>query len=267
VPLPGATATLTTALDRHVVQDRSVIGVLEGADGARKDEWVLVSGHPDHDGADGTQIWNGADDNGSGTVGLVAIAEAYAQAAREGKRPKRSIMFAAFNSEERGLLGAWAFTEAPTVPLDQIVAVVNMDMIGRNEEVPEGGGFRFGGLPVQSAESNANSVTLLGWSRSASLTAVVEQANQAYGLKLKKDYDNNVSNLIRRSDHWPFIQHGVPGIWFHTGLHPDYHTVYDRPEKINYPKMEKIARLVHQVSWDLAQSPTRPRLGPPPATP
>jgi Zn-dependent M28 family amino/carboxypeptidase len=135
-----------------------------------------------------------------------------------------------------------------------------MDMIGRNEEVPEGGGARFRGLPVQTAESNNNALTLLGWSRSASLTSAVESANRGFGLELKKGYDNNLSNLIRRSDHWPFLQHGVPGVWFHTGLHPDYHTANDRPEKINYPKMEKIARLVHQASWELANAPGRPRL-------
>lgn len=259
-PLAGITATLETSVNRSVVRDRNVVAVLEGSDAALKDQWIVISGHPDHDGASSDQIWNGADDNGSGTVGLVAIAEAYALAAREGRRPRRSILFAAFNSEERGLLGAWAFTEAPLVPLPQIVAVLNMDMIGRNEEVPAGGGNRFRGLPVQTAESNNNSVTLLGWSRSPTLTSAIERANQAYGLQLKKNYDNNPSNLIRRSDHWPFIQRGVPGIWFHTGLHPDYHTVYDDPEKINYPKMEKIARLVHQVSWDLAQGSERPRL-------
>ncbi|MEP7345759.1 MAG: M28 family peptidase [Gemmatimonadaceae bacterium] len=258
--LPGVSTTITTTVTRHVVRDRNVIAILEGGDPQLKDEWVIISGHPDHDGADGAQIWNGADDNGSGTVGLVAIAEAFAAAARSGQRPKRSVMFASFNSEERGLLGAWAFAEAPLVPLDKIVAVLNMDMIGRNEEVPEGGGARFRGLPAQTAESNNNSLTLLGWSRSASLTSAVEQANAPFGLVLKKAYDNNLSNLIRRSDHWPFLQHGVPGIWFHTGLHPDYHTVGDRPEKINYPKMEKIARLVHQAGWELANAPTRPRL-------
>ena len=263
-PLPiGGTVTLTTSVTRTVVRDRNVVAAIEGSDPRLKNEWVIVSGHPDHDGADGAQIWNGADDNGSGTVGLVAIAEAYARAAASGVRPKRSVLFAAFNSEERGLLGAWAYAESPLVPLEQTVAVLNMDMIGRNEEVPDGGGggARFRGLPAQSAESNANSVTLLGFSRSPSLTAAVERANRAFGLTLKKNYDNNVSNLIRRSDHWPFIQHGVPGIWFHTGLHPDYHTIYDRPEKINYPKMEKIARLVHQVSWDLANGADRPQLG------
>jgi hypothetical protein len=260
IPLPGIMAALVTSVQRTVVRDRNVVAMLEGSDTTLKNQWVVISGHPDHDGAFGDQIWNGADDNGSGTVGLVAIAEAYAMAAKEGRRPRRSILFAAFNSEERGLLGAWAFTEAPLVPLAQIVAVLNMDMIGRNEEVPIGGGNRFRGLPVQTAESNNNSVTLLGWSRSAALTSAVERANAAYGLTLKKSYDNNISNLIRRSDHWPFIQRGVPGIWLHTGLHPDYHTIYDDPEKINYPKMEKITRLVHQVSWDLAQGGERPRM-------
>jgi Zn-dependent M28 family amino/carboxypeptidase len=89
------------------------------------------------------------------------------------------------------------------------------------------------------------------------LKAAVEQANRTFGLKLKMDLDNNPSNLLRRSDQWPFLQRGVPAIWFHTGLHPDYHTPNDRPEKINYEKMEKIARLVHQVSWDLAQQQTK----------
>lgn len=260
LPLPGVSVTITTSVNRHVVRDRNVVGTLEGSDQALKDEWIIISGHPDHDGGEGDQVRNGADDNGSGTVGLVAIAEAYAAAAARGQRPRRSVMFAAFNSEERGLLGAWAFTEAPLVPLPSIVAVLNMDMIGRNEEVPESGGPRFRGLPAQTAESNSNSLTLLGWSRSPSLTAAVEGANREIGLVLKKNYDNNASNLIRRSDHWPFLQRGVPGIWFHTGLHPDYHTIYDDPEKINYPKMEKIARLVYQASWDLAQGGSRPRI-------
>ena len=260
VPLSGTTVTLTTTVQRHVVRDRNVVAALEGGDPSLKDEWIIITGHVDHNGAEGEQIYNGADDNGSGTVGLIAIAEAYATAAAEGKRPKRSILFASFNSEERGLLGAWAFTEAPLVPLGRIVAVLNMDMIGRNEEVPEGGGARFRGLPFQTAESNNNSVTLLGWSKSASLTSAIEKANSAYALTLKKNYDNNASNLLRRSDHWPFLQRGVPAVWFHTGLHPDYHLVTDDAQRINYPKMERIARLIHQVSWDLAQSPTRPSL-------
>jgi Zn-dependent M28 family amino/carboxypeptidase len=260
------TVTMTASVHHHVVADRSVVAAIEGSDAALKNEHVLISAHFDHDGADGPRVYNGADDDGSGTVALVDIAEAYALAAQAGQRPKRSIIFAAWNSEERGLLGAWAYTEDPIVPLDRIVAVLNMDMIGRNEEVQSGGGGRFRGLDLQTAESNANATNVIGTVRSPDLRAVVERANQGLALDLRFRYDNNISNLMRRSDHWPFIQRGVPAVWVHTGLHPDYHTIYDRPEKINYPKMEKIARMVYQASWDLANAAARPRLRPVTAT-
>jgi hypothetical protein len=259
VPLPGAEISLTVDVNRHIVPDRTIVGLIEGSDPQLKNEVVIVSAHHDHQGADGDQIFNGADDNVSGTAAVIDIAEAYVLAAQEGVRPKRSILFAVFGSEERGpLLGSWAYTERPLRPLDKTVAVLNMDMIGRNMEVPIGGGARFAGLTVQSAESNANSVNIIGHSRHPALKAAVEQANQAYGLTLKMDLDNNSSNLLRRSDQWPFLQRGVPAVWFHTGLHPDYHTVNDRPERINYDKMEKIARLVHQVSWNLANAAQAP---------
>ena len=262
VAVDDVTVTLSLDVRRHIVPDRSVIAALEGSDPKLKDEWVVISSHHDHDGADGAVILNGADDNGSGTVGLIAIAEAYASAAGKGQRPRRSILFASFNSEERGLLGSWAFVASPPVPLAKIMAILNMDMVGRDEEVPEGGGPKFRGLPVQKAETNRDTFTLLGHSRSTALAESIERSNATggFGLRIKKDYDNNVSNLIRRSDHWPFLQHGVPGVWFHTGLHPDYHTANDRPEKIRYDKMEQIVRLVHQASWDLAQQELRPRL-------
>ena len=256
----GPRVALATDVRHHVVPDRNVLAAIEGCDPKLKDEWVIISCHHDHNGADGDQIYNGADDNGSGVVGMLEIAEAYALAAQEGHRPKRSILFAAFNSEERGLLGSWAFVERPPVPLDRIVAVLNMDMVGRDEEVPEGGGPRFRGLPVQSAESNHNAVNLLGYSHSPSLARTIEQANAAFGLTLKQVLDNNASNLLRRSDQWPFLQRGVPAVFIHTGLHPDYHTPADRPEKIKYAKMERIVRLVHQASWDLAQQPGRPKV-------
>ncbi len=263
IALPGARVELHTAVDRHIVPDRNVVALVEGSDPKLKDEWVIVSAHYDHNGADATQIFNGADDNGSGTVALIEIAEAYALAAKEGRRPKRSVLFAAWNSEERGLLGAWAYTEQPLAPLSTIAAVLNMDMIGRNEEIPPGGGQRFAGLEVQTAESNVNALNLMAFSKVPDITAAVERANAGIGLDLKKRYDNNSSNLVRRSDQWPFLQRGVPAMGFITGLHPDYHTQYDRPEKINYAKMEKIARLVHQVSWDIANADARPK---PPAS-
>ena len=258
-PVVGRTITLRTAVDRHVVPDRNVLGLIEGSDPKLKDEWVLVTAHFDHDGVNGTQILNGADDNGSGTVALLEIADAYALASRQGQRPKRSVLFCAWNSEERGLLGAWAYTEAPPAPLANIAGVLNMDMIGRNEEVQVGGGGRFNGLEVQTAESNANAVNMMGYARAPELAALVDAANGGIGLDIKKRYDNNASNLVRRSDQWPFLQRGVPALGFMTGLHPDYHTTYDRPEKINYVKMEKIARLIYQASWNLANATARPR--------
>jgi hypothetical protein len=259
VAVPGPRIALTLTVNRHIVPDRSIVALVEGSDPQLKNEVVIVSAHHDHEGADGNQVFNGADDNGSGTVAAIDIAEAYALAARAGQRPRRSVLFAVFGSEERGpLLGSWAYTERPLRPLDKTVAVLNMDMIGRNMEVPVGGGRRFNGLEVQSAESNNNSVNIIGHSRHPALKAAVEQANAGYNLQLKMDLDNNASNLLRRSDQWPFLQRGVPALWFHTGLHPDYHTANDRPEKINYDKMEKVARLVHQLSWNLAQQPARP---------
>ena len=259
--LPGVSVTITTALQRTVVPDRNVVAMLEGSDPVLKDEYVLIAAHPDHNGADGAQIFNGADDNGSGTVGLLAIADAYARAAAQGIRPKRSILFVALNSEERGpLMGAWGYVEAPVVPLARTVAMLNMDMIGRNEEIPPNGGARFRGLPVQSADANRNSVNLYGFSRSNTLTAAIERSNAAIKLTLEKRYDNNISQLLRRTDMWAFQQSGVPAVTFATGLHPDYHRVEDRPERIEYDKMERIVRLVHQASWDLANAPDRPAL-------
>jgi hypothetical protein len=262
IRLPGVEVHLTAAVDRHPVPDRNVLAKIEGADPRLKDEWVIVSAHFDHDGATAQQILNGADDDGSGTVGLLEIAEAYVLAASAGQRPKRSVLFAAFNSEERGLLGAWAYTMQPVAPLDKTIAVLNMDMIGRNEEVPPQGGGRFSGLDPQTAESNANALNVIGSVRSPDLKAAVDQANRDTRLDIRYRYDNNTSQLMRRSDHWPFIQHGVPGIWIFTGLHPDYHTAGDRAERINYEKMEKILRLVHQLSWTLANADERPALLP-----
>ena len=164
------------------------------------------------------------------------------------------MLFAAWNSEERGLLGAWAYTEQPLAPLidDRGGAEHGHDRPQRGD--PGRRRPRFAGLEVQTAESNSNALNLMAFSKVPDITAVVEKANAGIGLELKKRYDNNSSNLLRRSDQWPFLQRGVPAMGFITGLHPDYHTQYDRPEKINYVKMEKIARLVHQVSWDIANA-------------
>ena len=258
IDLPGPVVSIQASVERHITRGRNVVGLIEGSHRALRDEVVILSAHHDHNGADGADVFNGADDDGSGIVGLLEIAEAYSEAARDGQRPRRTVMFAAWDAEERGLLGAWYHAERPRFALEDIAAVLNMDMIGRNEEVPEDGGSRFRGLEVQTAESNANAINILGQTYSADMKAAVERANEVYGLELKFRYDNSRSNLLRRSDQWPFLQNGVPALWFHTGLHPDYHTPNDTPERIEYEKMERIARLVHRTSWSIAQAGGRP---------
>ena len=260
VPL-GITAEITASVTRKTIPDRNVVALLEGSDPKLRDEVVIVCAHYDHDGVNGDNVLNGADDDGSGTIGMMEIAEAFALAAEKGQRPRRSVLFAAWNSEERGLFGAWAYTERPLRPLAQTAAVLNMDMIGRNEEVPEGGTGRFRGLETQTAESNDNAVNIIGTTRSAAMKHTIERANRVTNLTLRLRYDNNASQLMRRSDHWPFLNRGVPAVWIHTGLHPDYHTPNDDAERINYPKMEKIARMVYQAAWDLANTATRPSMG------
>lgn len=256
--LPGARVSLTTAVERHVTEGRNILAMAEGSDPALRDEVVIIGAHHDHNGADSADVYNGADDDGSGTVGVMAVAEAYARAAADGDLPRRSVMFAVWDAEERGLLGAWYYTLRPLFPMPATVAVLNMDMIGRHEEVPAEGGGRFRGLEPQSAESNANAINILGYSRTPELAAQVQAANEPFGLTLRMRYDNNESNLLRRSDHWPFLQNDVPALWFHTGLHPDYHTPFDDADRIEYEKMTRIVRLVHQVSWNLANAEERP---------
>ncbi|MEE2637859.1 MAG: M28 family peptidase [Acidobacteriota bacterium] len=258
ISLTGPRIEITTTVARHVIENRNVVGLIEGSDPHRRNEWIIISAHYDHDGAQGPQIFNGADDDASGVAALIEIAEAYAVAATEGQRPARSILLAAWNSEEQGLLGAWAYVRSPLHPLDDTVAVLNMDMIGRDEEIPSGGGIRFRGLEPQTAETNRNAVNILGYSRSPDLRRAATQANTSTALELRFRYDNNASNLLRRSDQWPFLYREVPAIFIHTGLHPDYHTERDRADKIRYPKMTRIVKLVHQLSWELAQDPRRP---------
>lgn len=262
LPLKNARASLTTAVERHVTPGRNILAMIEGSDSTLRDEVVIISGHYDHDGADSVDVYNGADDNGSGAVGVMAVAEAYARAAESGDRPRRTVLFAAWDAEERLMLGSWYYTQHPRFPMKSTVAVLNMDMIGRNEEVPEDGGRRFRGLTPQTAESNANALNIIGTSRTPELAARIQAAARPFRLTIRNRYDNNESNLLRRSDHWPFLNNGVPAVWFFTGLHPDYHRPGDDADKINYGKMTRIVKLLHAVSWDLANADARPAAEP-----
>jgi hypothetical protein len=258
VPLKDARASLTTAVERHVMPGRNILAMIQGSDSTLRNEVVIVSGHYDHEGADSIDIFHGADDNASGAVGTMAVAAAYARAAKEGRRPRRTVLFAAWDAEERPELGAWYYTRHPRFPLKSTVAVLNMDMIGRNEEVPQNGGGRFRGLTPQTAESNANAMNIIGSSRSPDLAADIKTAGKPFGLKIQFRYDNNESNLMRRSDQWPFINNGVPAVWFFTGLHPDYHRSSDTADKLTYEKMTRVVKLLHAVSWNLSNADGRP---------
>ena len=236
---------------------RNVLAFVEGSDPDLKNELVIVSAHFDHVGSHNGEIFNGADDDASGTVALLEIAEAFALAH---EKPRRSVLFAAWNAEERGLLGSWYYTEKPPYPLEKTVALFQMDMIGRNEEVPDPENPRFRGLEKQSAADNTNSLHLLGYSLSRDFQALVTEQNQRIGLDLKLQYDQNPSNLLRRSDNWPFLVSNVPALFFHTGLHPDYHRPTDTADKINYAKLEKVTRLIFLCTWEAADTATPPRL-------
>ena len=247
--VPGVVIEARRAIrDRRVVQTRNVVGVIEGSDPVLKNEYVLVTGHYDHVGQKDQFIYHGADDNASATAAVLAIAEAFRALPTP---PKRSVMFLVFEAEEDGLLGAFHYVANPIVPLDKTVAVLNMDMIGRDEDSPTWN---------THAADNVNGVNLIGTLYSPDVRKVVEAENRAIGLRLdyKTDADDR-EGWFSRSDHYPFAVKGVPVAFFNTGEHPDYHTANDTWDRINYPKMEKIVRLVYLSTRSLANSPSRPR--------
>jgi hypothetical protein len=247
--IPGVTVNLRRAIgDRDVIQTRNVIGMIEGTDPKLKDEYVVITGHYDHVGQRDRFIYHGADDNASACAAAIAMAEAFAG---NPAKPKRSVVFLIFEAEEDGLLGAFHYMANPIVPLEKTVAVLNMDMIGRDEESPTWN---------TKAADNRNGVNVIGTLYNPDLRRVIEQENTTIGLTLdyKTDRDDR-EGWFSRSDHFPFAIKGVPMVLFNTGEHPDYHTANDTWDRINYPKMEKIVRLVYQSARTLADSPTRPK--------
>ena len=233
--------------ERRVVQTRNVVGLLEGSDPALRAEAVAITAHYDHVGVSGDRIYHGADDNASGTAGVLEIARAFA---RSPERPKRSILFLVFEAEERGLLGAFQYVERPLVPLDKTVAVLNMDMIGRDEDSPTWN---------TRAADNKNGLNIVGTLYNPDLRKVIEAENKDIGLTLdyKTDGDDRES-WFSRSDHFPFAIRGVPMVLFNTGEHPDYHTENDTWDRINYEKMERIVRLIYGTAATVANAPGRP---------
>jgi len=253
----------------------NVVGILEGSDPVLKNEYVVMSAHLDHIGLsqpapDGHNVNNGADDDGSGSTGLLGIAHAYAEGAVKGIRPRRSIIFLWNGGEEKGLLGSQYFAEFPPLDLSKVVADLNMDMIGRT-------------LNPNSVDPNKQhvlvkqgEVLIIGPNVSSDdLERTVETVNNGY-LKMtlnhfydvtKPDetHDNlgpapNGQRIFYRSDHYNFAKVGVPIAFFTTGLHVDYHRATDTPDKIDYQELQTIAKTVSAVGWQLANQDGRPKL-------
>lgn len=229
----------------------NVGGLLEGSDPALQAETVLISAHHDHDGVSGSEIWHGADDNGSGTVGVVALAHAFGA---NPVKPKRSILFVVFAAEERGLLGAFWMAAHPLRPLETTRAQINFDMIGRNETESE----QTKGL-IEVPKDTTNRLNLIGALYSPEYARVVEDENKIVGLTLDDRFDHEAAlNVFFRSDQFPFVLHNIPAFWWFTGFHPDYHHTTDTAEKINYEKMAKILRLAYLTAWRFSEDAKTP---------
>jgi hypothetical protein len=258
--LPGKRATLAVNLTRRRVAVRNLIALMEGTDPKLKNELVVVGAHFDANGIDEKGlIYTGADDNGSGATAVVAIAEAFAKAAESGLRPRRTVIFALWNAEEKGRGGSTYYVGHPVPASGTVVVNVNLDHVGRNEENVDQSDPRFVGFPLMTSQQNANVLHLLGYSYCPDVAKVVMEENRTIGLDVREDYDQHVSNLVQRSDHWSFLSQGIPAVFLHTGLHPDYHLPTDTIEKINVPKFAKIARLAFRVTWRLATQAERPQ--------
>ena len=254
IALPGVEAELHVATSQRKRETTfNVAGIVEGSDPALKSETILLSGHYDHDGLriDGA-IYHGADDNGSGTVGIVSLAHAFA---RNPVKPKRSLLFIVFAAEERGLLGSYYYADHPLRPLETTRAQLNFDMIGRDEK----DSTQTHGL-IDIAADTSNEVNIIGTKYSPDYRAEVEKANEFVGLHLNYKWDDDtVLNVLFRSDQYPLLMHNIPAMWWFTGFHPDYHQITDTAEKINYAKMEKILKLAYISGFDFADAATPPK--------
>ena len=249
----GVRASLNVDLERTPFKARNVLGLIEGRDPTLRRELVVVGAHYDHEGEFNGRIWPGADDNASGTVALLELAEAFSNARA---RPARSILLAAWAGEEKGLLGSRHYVTDPVAPLSRTIAMFQLDMIGRNEE--HGANPRLG-LERETSQQNENALNVIGSMFSADFRRSIEEANRRIGLVVKFRYDDTPEELLRRSDQWPFLKNRVPAVFVHTGEHPDYHQPTDTPDKINYPKLEKIVRLVYLTAERIANDAMRIR--------
>ncbi|NQW35024.1 MAG: M28 family peptidase [Methylophilales bacterium] len=224
---------------KNPVSSENVLAYIEGSE--LPDEVVVLSAHYDHVGMEGDTIYNGADDDGSGTVALLEIAEAFQMAKDQGYGPKRSLLFLHVTGEEIGLYGSRYYTENPIIPIAQTLCDLNTDMIGRIDPLKEG---------------NENYIYLIGSDKlSQSLHDLSEEVNKTY-VQLELDYtfnaDDDPNRFYYRSDHYNFAEKNIPVIFYFNGVHQDYHKPTDTPDKINYPLMAKRTRLIFHTAWEIA---------------
>ncbi|HUA58157.1 MAG TPA: M28 family peptidase [Verrucomicrobiae bacterium] len=269
------TINIDVAVHSQAGHGENVVAMLEGSDPVLKNEFVIISAHLDHIGLaqpqpDGHAVNNGADDDGSGSVGLLGIAKAYAEGAAKGIRPKRSIIFLWNGGEEKGLWGSQYFAEFPPIDLTKVVADLNMDMIGRTKN-PNSVDNDPTHFLVDPGE-----VLLVGPNISSDdLGHTIDSVNSSYQkLKVNHFYDVTAPDathdnlgpqprgqrIFYRSDHYNFAKMGVPIAFFTIGLHVDYHRPSDTPDKIDYHELQTIAKTVSAVGWELANQAGRPKL-------
>ncbi len=221
------------------IASENVIAFIKGSE--KPEEYLVISAHLDHEGVKNGEVYNGADDDGSGTVAILEIAQAFKKAADEGKGPKRSIVFLHVTGEEKGLLGSAYYTDNPIFSLDKTVADLNIDMIGRTDPKRKG---------------DRNYVYLIGSDKlSTELHNISEEANTKY-TNITLDYtyndENDPNRFYYRSDHYNFAKHNVPIIFYFNGTHDDYHRPSDTPDKIQYDLLTNRARLVFYTAWEVA---------------
>lgn len=254
---PSKTFSMSVATRPQLVHTQNVVAVWEGSDPVLKSEMVAVGAHYDHVGTNQNaqgedKIWNGADDDGSGTVAVLAIAEALAKAKT---RPKRSVLFVWHAGEEKGLWGADYFNKFPSVDIKKVIAQLNIDMIGRSKKPGDTN-------PKNKDLTDENGVYVIGSEMmSSTLGAITKGTNDAF-LKLGYDYKYDdpadTNRFFFRSDHFHYAQNGIPIVFWFTGVHEDYHGPADHPDKIDYQKMEKIARTIFLTMIELTDLKDRP---------
>ncbi len=259
-------ASFTAAAKSETLWTQNVIAVWEGRDPVLKNEMVAVGAHYDHVGTNPNargddKIWNGADDDGSGTVAVLSIAEALAKTKT---RPKRSILFVWHAGEEKGLWGSEYFNKFPTVDIKKVVTQLNIDMIGRSQDPNNIIPCDRPGKRCNQDLSKANEIYVIGSEMmSSALGAVTKETNGRYlnmSYNYKYDDPNDKERFFFRSDHFHYATNGIPIVFWFDGVHEDYHQPSDHPDKIDYAKMEKVTRTIFLTMWEISDLKERPKV-------